>query len=148
MYFLTEVYYYIILDYRAFINKSDHQVMKSYNYTLWFAHQCNAKIYLWTDNATIGVIEPVEGIQFKHLDRQVYIWAASSSGYSQFNGILYFSINYTLADVINNGDAGVLSDILKYEVTWGLNKSSWQCLVAFQIVYQYGGIYCDTDCVR
>ena len=34
------------------------------------------------------------------------------------SGILYFSINYTLADVINKGEAGVLSDILKYEVTW------------------------------
>ena len=42
-----------------------------------------------------------------------------SSGYSQFNGIFYFSINYTLADVINNGEAGVsVGDILKYEVTW------------------------------
>ena len=35
------------------------------------------------------------------------------------SGILYFSINYTLADVINSeDDAGVLSDILRYEVTW------------------------------
>ena len=33
------------------------------------------------------------------------------------SGTLYFSINYTLANVINSGDAGVLSDILKYEVT-------------------------------
>ena len=34
------------------------------------------------------------------------------------SGTFYFSINYTLADVINSGDAGVLSDILKYEVPW------------------------------
>ena len=109
-----------MLNYRAFINKSDHQVM-THNCTLWFAHQCNGKIYLWTDNATIGVIEPVDGIQFKHLDRQVqvYIWAASIVAVDIHSGTLYFSINYTLADVINNGEAGVsVGDILKYEVTW------------------------------
>ena len=66
------------------------------------------------------MIEPVEGIQFKHLDRQVqvYIWAASIVAVDIHSGTLYFSINYTLADVINNGEAGVLSDILKYEVPW------------------------------
>ena len=66
------------------------------------------------------MIEPVEGIQFKHLDRQVqvYIWAASIVAVDIHSGTLYFSINYTLADVINSGDAGVLSDILKYEVPW------------------------------
>ena len=50
-------------------------------------------------------------------------------------------------DAIEKEEIGSKSDLLRYEVV----KQHLQFelnILKFQIVYQYGGIYCDTDCIR
>ena len=69
---------------------------------------------LWTDNNTIGGIDPSEGIQLKEIDRQ---------GIMHYFFMFFFNEEYVccslklvMADVIKRGDAGFLGDILRYEV--------------------------------
>ena len=69
---------------------------------------------LWTDNNTIGGIDPSEGIQLKEIDRQ---------GIMHYFLCFFFNEEYVccslklvMADVIKRGDAGFLGDILRYEV--------------------------------
>ena len=49
-------------------------------------------------------------------------------------------------DAIENEEIGSKSDLLRYEVV-RQHRFEFKIL-KFQIVYQYGGIYCDTDCIR
>ena len=66
---------------------------------------------LWTDNNTIGGMDPSEGIQLKEIDRQdIIFWFFINEEY------VCCSLKLVMADVIKRGDAGFLGDILRYEV--------------------------------
>ena len=53
------------------------------------------------------------------------------------------------SNIIEKEEIGAKSDLLRYEVVifWDTCKVM-NLTTLFQIVYQYGGIYCDTDCIR
>ena len=51
------------------------------------------------------------------------------------------------SEVLEKEDVGAKTDMLRYEVI--LSSKCINFFFSFsQIIYQYGGIYCDTDCVR
>lgn len=68
----------------------------------------------------------------------IYLWTDSVTLYTlnetikrNFKVMHYKKLDYVNHDIIEKEAIGTKTDLIRYE-----------------IVYQYGGIYCDTDCVR
>ena len=87
------------------------------------------KIMLWTDNNTIGGIDPSEGIQLKEIDRQGIMHYFLCFSFNE--EYVCCSLKLVMADVIKRGDAGFLGDILRYEVGLIIVKS----IVNFLFIY-------------